>query len=229
MKKGALFIAFVVFLLVSVSLMFVSQLAKAQDDILGLPAGLSPEEVEKTQEKVEGKWDYLAREWKNIFLKNKFVSATDSFFTKISIVFRILFGMEYSMSLVLLIVIILWFYFLINLLQMHRYFSIFSGWVNYIISFGLVIIMAQVKVLEKIAQFFVWLILGIISSWWFSLIITAVLIVVLVILYKFNKSFAKQTAANRKRMKIEEEERKLERGAIVGESISKAVEDAGKE
>src|SRR3989338_3842042 len=102
MKKSALFIILVVFLLVSVSLILVLQTAKAQDDILGLPAGLSPEEVEKTQEKVEGKWDYLAREWKNIFLKNKFVSAIDSFFTKISIVFRILFGMEYSMSLVLL-------------------------------------------------------------------------------------------------------------------------------
>src|SRR3989338_6576000 len=117
MKKSALFSVFIIFLLVLASLILILHAAKAQENIPGLPSGLSPEEVEKTQENIEGKWDYLAREWKNILLKNKFVSAIDGFFTKISFVFRILFGMDYSMSLVLLIAIILWFYFLINLLQ----------------------------------------------------------------------------------------------------------------
>lgn len=223
-RISAIFIA----VLLIFSFFLALQTAKAQEQIPGLPSGLSPEEVEKTQEKIEGKWDYLSREWKNIFLKNKFVSAMDEFFTKISIVFQILFGMPYSLSLVLLIVIVLWFYFLINLLQIYRYFSIFSGWVNYVIAFGLTIIAAQTKVLEKIAQFFIWLMLGIISSWWFSLIIMAVLIIILIILYNLNKSFGKQIAANRKKMKIEEEERKLEKGAIVGEALSKAAEDIGK-
>ncbi|MBI2047196.1 hypothetical protein HYT26_03475 [Candidatus Pacearchaeota archaeon] len=228
-KKGLLAVLIAYFLFSLLISMFVFQIANVHaQEIPGLPAGLSPEEVEKTQEKVEGKWDYLAREWKNILLKNKFVSAIDSFFTKISFVFRILFGMEYSMSLVLLIVIILWFYFLINLLQIYRYVSIFSGWVNYVVAFGLVIIAAQTKVLEKIAKFVIWFILGIISSWWFSLIIMVVLIIILIILYKLNKSFAKQVAANRKKMKIEVEERKLEKGAVVGEALSKAAEDIGK-
>ena len=223
MKKISVLL--IICLLLAINL--VSQLAKAQDDILGLPAGLSPEEVEKTQEKVEGKWDYLAMEWKNIFLKNKFVSAIDSFFTKISIVFRILFGMEYSMSLVLLIVIILWFYFLINLSQILKYFSTFSGGTSYLMGLGLAVILAQTKLFEKIAQFFVWAIFGD-KPWWFSLIITILLIAVLVVLYKLNKSFAGQMAKRRKEMKKELEEIKLKRGTKAGESLGKAAEELGK-
>ena len=54
----------------------------------------------------EGKWDYLGREWKEILLKRKFVSAIDGFFTKISILFKILFGEPYSLSLPLFFVIV---------------------------------------------------------------------------------------------------------------------------
>jgi len=217
----------IIFLLVSVPLVLVLQSAKAQENIPGMPAGLSPEEVEKTQEKIEGKWDYLAMEWKNIFLKNKFVSAIDSFFTQISIVFRILFGMEYSLSLTLLIVIILWFYFLINIAKILTYFSTFSSSVSFVISLALAVILAQFKVYEKIAQFFIWLIFGD-KPWWLSLIITIILVVVLVLLYQLNKGFARQIAARRKAMKKEMEELKLKMGAKAGEALSKAAEELGK-
>ena len=228
-KKGLLAVLVVYFLLILLISMFVFQIVNvhAQEEIPGLPSGLSPEEVEKTQEKIEGKWDYLAREWKNIFLKNKFVSAIDSFFTKISIVFRILFGMDYSLSLTLLIVIIMWFYFFINIAKILTYFSTFSSSVSFVISLALAVILAQFKVYEKIAQFFIWLIFGD-KPWWLSLIITIVLIVVLVVLYQLNKGFAGQIAARRKAMKKEMEELKLKMGAKAGEALSEAAKELGK-
>ncbi len=53
------------------------------------------------------KWDYLGNEWKTIFLKNPVVAAFDSFFTQISIVFEVLFGVPYELSFALLGIFVL--------------------------------------------------------------------------------------------------------------------------
>src|SRR3989338_4755365 len=49
----------------------------------------------------EARAGYLKQEWTKLILKNKVLAALNSFFTKISIVFRVLFGMPYSISLTL--------------------------------------------------------------------------------------------------------------------------------
>jgi hypothetical protein len=101
-----------------ISLFLVLFLVFAINFIYSETLGGVEDKVEDANEKIEEysdqryweeKWDYLGKEWKAILLKNKGVATVDSFFRQISIVFFVLFALDYEMSLVLLGVIILWF------------------------------------------------------------------------------------------------------------------------
>lgn len=109
--------------------------------------------IEKSQDTQywEEKWDYLGNEWKSIFLKNPVVASFDSFFTKISIVFEVLFGVPYSLSLVLVGILFLWIFIFINLVPIINATGFFSKSLSYLVSFGLCIILAQFKTFEVIA------------------------------------------------------------------------------
>jgi hypothetical protein len=108
--------------------------------------------VEKSQDTQywEEKWDYLGNEWKAIFMKNSVVASLDSFFTKTSIVFEVLFGVPYSMSLVLLGIVLLWVFFLINISRIINASGLLSLGVSYLGGALILIIFAQLKVLESI-------------------------------------------------------------------------------
>lgn len=118
--------------------------------------------IEKSQDTQywEEKWDYLGNEWKNIFLKNQYVAAFDSFFTEISIVFQIVFGIPYSLSFLFLGVLILWIFIYFNLLKImsvlefstgSNSFSL-SGGISYLGSALICVIFAQFQVFEGIVK-----------------------------------------------------------------------------
>ena len=91
------------------------------------------------------KWDYLAEEWKTIFLQNPIISSIDAFLTKISIIFRILFGVEYSLSLIVLFIIPFWIYFFDLFRGILSSLKIFGGKGSQIlVSIGFTIMLAQV-------------------------------------------------------------------------------------
>ena len=127
----------------------------------GIPSILTPEETEKTiadlKNKSLTKWDYLGQNWQVMLLKNKVVASLDSFFTKISIIFVILFGMPYSLSITLLVIILLWIFFFFKFGEIFKDFSAFSEGTSWFIALGLTIILAQLQILKKITQFLGWL------------------------------------------------------------------------
>jgi hypothetical protein len=99
----------------------------------------------------EEKWDYLGNEWKNILLKNKVIFALDSFFTKISIVFHILFAQPYSMSLILLGIIFLWLFVFLDSGNLIRAWGIVGeGLFPYLASFVLAVAIAWTTAFENI-------------------------------------------------------------------------------
>jgi hypothetical protein len=190
-----------------------------------LPYGINPDEIENTKTNVESKWDYLSKEWKTVLLKNKYISAVDSFLQKISYIFVILFGQPYSLSLTLLLVIIFWLCFFFVFSVIFKNYSSFSPPIAYIISLILVVIAAQLKLWEKQATFFLWLIFGD-KPWWFSVIIIILLAAIFFLLFTYIKKFGKQISANRKKMKELEARLKMEVGAKSGEALTKAVSKA---
>ena len=176
------------------------------------------EKVEDIKEKLEeGKWDYLGKEWKEILLKNKFVSVIDSFFTKISIVFKILFGEPYSLSLTLFLVIILWFYFF------FKFSEIFTDYFNFsstaiVIGAAFTVVLAQFQVLRKIIEFFGWLVLSSESNIWRFLIMLGIF-GIMILLYYLSSHFGdvyKKGKEKKEKSKeeMEKSRAKVERGIL---------------
>ncbi|MCA9485664.1 MAG: hypothetical protein KC506_02370 [Nanoarchaeota archaeon] len=112
--------------------------------------------VETRQETVEQeRWKYLSEQWKELLLKNKFVSVIDGFFRKINFVFVVLFGQSYDLSITLFFVFLLWIFFAFNFWKALRDFSPLSSNVALAAGIGLTIILAQFGMLRWIAEFFV--------------------------------------------------------------------------
>lgn len=187
-------------------------------DLSGIEEGLesAEEKLDKAREFTEeDKWDYLSKEWKNILLKNKIVSVIDSFCKKINFVFVALFGEGYDLSLTLFFIIILWFYFFFKLSEILTDYSTFSSAVAAVIGFGLVLILAQLKVLRQIVELFGWFVFSQ-EAWWLRLIIFIVIVFILIFLYKLSsqvgQSFKEHSDESREEM--EKTEEKINRGII---------------
>ncbi len=183
------------------------------------------ENIEEDVEKIkETKWDYLGEEWKEILLKNKFVSFVDGFLKKISFVFVVLFGESYSLSLTLFLIICLWLYFFFKFTEIFRDYSSFSSSVAMGIGFCLTIVLAQLKVLKQIVEFFGWLVFSQEANW-LRFIIVLVIFLVMVILYKVTSGFGENFKKNKEQM--EKERAKVERGILHNfvDAIMKGLRD----
>ncbi|MBU2562610.1 MAG: hypothetical protein KKF68_03045 [Nanoarchaeota archaeon] len=204
MKKiGVLF--FVSLFLCSLFLNIIS----AQDDLQNVGENLEDrlDALKETEEKYgdedywKEKWDYLGSEWKTILLKNPFVSGVDSFFTKINIVFRVLFGMDYSLSLTLFAVFLLWLCVVFDVGSIINSWGIVKGVLAYLISTLLAIILAQVQVFKNIV-----ILLGRVAfspeHEWTRFLVIIVLFVFILLFHSILQAYSKYLEARRK--KIEE-------------------------
>lgn len=146
------------YLLIFLALAFISQLVLAEE-IPGLPGGLQPDDLEKIPQTIEQyqnitEWQLIGMRMQKSLLENSVVANIDLIFTKFTWLFRILFGMHYSLSITLLIVIALWVIFVLDFAPLLKNYSMFSDWTSYGISFGLAVILAQIKIFESIVNFF---------------------------------------------------------------------------
>ena len=145
MKKRLVFFSFII-------LFGFSYFAHAQFEGTGLEDaqnGSLVGGVQKIQQTVEERrWEYLSQQWKELLLKNRFISAFDSWLKKGDILFVILLGQHYSLSIQLFFVFILWVFFII------AFYKIFSGYAPYsqnvavIIAIAFGVVIAQFKLLE---------------------------------------------------------------------------------
>lgn len=224
MKKiGVLFIFLFVFLLC----LHVYSI-RAQDITEGLEG--AKEQLQEGTEKIEDikdtleekRWEYLGKEWKKILLENKFVSTMNSFLTKISIVFVIFFGEPYSLSFVLLGVIILWFYFFLKFSEILTDYSSFSSTTSMVIGFALTMVLAQFKILKKIIEFFGWLIFWKESNIW-RFVIVLVIFLLMIGLYYLSSYLGER----HKKQKEEEakQQEKIDRSFLrkIADMFSKAL------
>lgn len=114
--------------------------------------------IEEEGQKVERltkegfKWQELRKRWQEILKKNKYVAFIDGIFQKGNIVFVVLFGRDYSLSLTLFFLIILWFYFLSQFNKIFSTFSTFSSSTSFVIALGMTIILAQIKFFDWFSQ-----------------------------------------------------------------------------
>jgi uncharacterized membrane protein len=158
---------------------------------------------------------------------NPTIKAIDSFLQKMNFVFVILFGVDYSLSLSFLFVIILWVLFLFAYSTLFSEYASFSKGISFAISVIFVIIMAQLKWFVNMSNSIMLLFFGE-KPWWVKLAIgLAIIIIITVILILYIK-FGKYIKLARKKIKDEKKRIDIELGAKAGESLSKAMAKAGK-
>jgi len=177
--------------------------------------GITPESGIKLTEK----WDYLGKEWKTILMQNSIVKAIDSFLQKISIIFSVLFGVNYSLSLSLFLTVFLWvclFFLVFNILG----YTIFSKWVAVVISIGIAIGAAQIKLFQIPVNLIIGLFFGE-KPWWIKLIIGAAIVILILVVIVFIKTFGKKFAESKKKAEEEKSRIKLETGGKISEQLSK--------
>ncbi len=146
-----------IFLLFFVALFLIIIRSSAQD---ALPQGFDNLEddsvvqgVQKVQDFTEeDKWEYLAQEWKNLLLKNKYISEVDTFLRRFSFVFVFLFGQPYDFSASLFILVYLWLIILLIFFDVFVTYSAFSKGVSYVFAIALNVILAQVGIYRRLSD-----------------------------------------------------------------------------
>ena len=229
-------------IILAFGIFFIFQLNKFEDSLKEMPPPaetriqgeinpatgrpLEPEKLQNITEKLtdKEKRDYLFKEWETLLSKNKYLAPIDAFLKKMSFVFLILFGEPYSLSGILLMIIILWFYFFLKFSEILRDFSPLSSWVSIIIGLAIVFIMAHSGIFRSIAEFFVWLAFYKDYFWWkFAIFIGIVL--VLITIYKISSQFGKSLKEQRKKDKEEMERAELAAAARVAEGVMRGAAD----
>ncbi|OIO40975.1 hypothetical protein AUJ62_03615 [Candidatus Pacearchaeota archaeon CG1_02_32_21] len=214
MKKAKLF------LLILTALIFIFYLT----NIAGATDVLSPDKVvegvtgidsndispNSVQSSVEAKWLYLKEEWKKILFRNKLISGVDSILKKLNPVFVVLFKESYDLvSFKMWIIIILWFIsssISFDLVRLYGHLKI--GW-SILASLVISTILAQTYFLTLIYVLLVKL-AGYPEYWPVRLILWLVIIVVLFVVYYFEKSWTHFVRLSRKAQKHRLFERKYE-------------------
>lgn len=171
-----------VFIICVILLMFIIPLA-LQIVLAQIPGidTTSPEQIPEQLEQLKNQsaWAYLGQRFQVSLMKNPVIVGIDSFCQKISIVFRILFGMDYSLSVTLLFVIALWLLVFLDLGNILSSYSPFSSSASYGISLGIAIVFSQIQIFKIIVNFTGTLIYAREAGWARALLIFAVILLLI--------------------------------------------------
>jgi len=184
-------------------------------EVPGVPSHLTPEKLLEQQQRIEQyrnitEWQMLGVRFREAMLKNPVISGIDWFFTKISFIFRILFGMPYSLSITLLCVIALWFVFWVDAGNLIKSYSFLSNSSSLGISAALAIVLAQFKVFANIVNFAGTLIWAREAAWQRVLLVGAVIF--FFVLLHFISGIGSKYFKERKEEKEERREKGRKRG-----------------
>lgn len=188
MKLVSLWVAF--FVICSV---FVGMSVRA-DDLQNQVAGLE-QTAQSTQDIIDQqKFSYLSGQWKELFLKNKFVGSIDAFLHKINLIFVVLFARDYTFSLEMLFAFMFW---LFTLLSLPGYFFfIENSSLRYLAAVAGTVILAHVLIFNYLTTIAVKIVFY--KSTWYWSVLTFVFIIAIVAGYLYlNRYLSKYLQAAR--------------------------------
>ena len=191
--------AFVISLATLILLSFL--VSAAPSDIIEEKLGVNPADIPQTTEQI--KEDYLKQNWQEIITNNAVLGRINTFFTKISSIFQILFGQPYSLSPQLFFVILLWIYIITKIDSALNSFGMFNRAAQIVISIGSGIVLAQLNVFALIIAALAKIVFAP-EAWWVRIIAILISIVVLLFMhFIINKGIyaIKQTKAGKEAQK----------------------------
>ena len=182
-----------------------TSVASAQTGNIGEQIEDSVEGLENNITKIKefgekDKWDFIGSRWKEFLLKNKAIVGIDTFFTKINIVFVILFGMDWELSMQMFFAFLFWiftFFSCINYFSKTKFRQTALIW-----AFLTVLFLAVINLFEYFGEFGVWLVFYSGSFIW-KLFLFVFVIVLIISWFGLNKFIAKRMEKSMKRKKEE--------------------------
>jgi len=196
-------------LLLAFALLFPFVIAQDYPGQDNLPVNVS--DIEQTKKAIEEqKWDYLSNEWNKIVLNNPIIAKINEFLGTpvISFIFKLLFAQPYSLSLNLFWIIILWLYLAFGLRSYLNTLEVFDKSINWLISFGNIVILAHLGVLKWFVEWIGWLILSQTALWLRLLIILG--IIILVVFEKYIRIYIKAFKLKKTLKSVRKNKKKLE-------------------
>jgi hypothetical protein len=208
MRKLGMFVIFVVVLLIVVNV-------GAQFDTGGLEQGV--EGVKETAGNIKEytekeKWEYLSEQWKEILLKSEFISGLDAFLSKINIVFVVVLGQNYELSMLFFFSIIFWILAFFILASAFPQVLPTSKYIAVLVALITTIILGHVNVYEGLSLFTFKLLFfkGGVWSWIWFVIFLVLYVLVLTFVRKYIVSILKGIKERKKKGDLEHKVKKSE-------------------
>jgi hypothetical protein len=173
---------------------FLVSVVASISSVYALPALNSFEDkmvgVDKTKEQVEEEGlEYLSGKFQNLMLKNKVVEAVDGFFLDYPLVWRILFGIPYSLSFGFILVIILWIYFSFQFGRLIGATGFLTGPLQFLGGAIVSIVLAQAGFFRYLSLFLLNIVFGR-EYVWMRFLIGAIIIILFVLFRMLDKKLA---------------------------------------
>jgi hypothetical protein len=212
----------------------------AQDEnIPGMPLGLTPEKVEGYQQKIENPAegrDYLKQEWGKLVRNEnttigKYVHVIFEGYDKIAPyinpVFKVVLGIEPSLSWLFILAMALWIMFCTLLYRVLSGFSTFSDSTSLVIAFAAITIMSVVRIIKSLAEKIIDL-FGLLTSTTAQLIAITLIIILCITLTALGVNIQealKEWKKKRRQAKMEEEIELLKMQGKSQKEIEKIITD----
>lgn len=224
MKKSfPAFIALFIVIIFAVCL-----IAEAQE-IPGIQYQLNSESIEQAKSNGEIRVDHLKQEWQKILLNKKMVSVIDSLLQKLSPFFIALFNKPYELlSLSLWIIVILWVFFFFFFSEFLKDYSSFKPVISYSIGLIMSVVLAHINLLQKIADYLIFLVIAD-KPWWVKSLFIIAILGAMIGIYFVEKKYGKVIAENRKKMKLLQKEMEIASGVEASKNLSKALKEIANE
>ena len=187
-----------------------AQLAGVENQIQGAVDNLENNITKIKEFGEKDKWDFIGSQWKEFLLKNKAIAGVNTFFTKINIVFVVLFGMDWGLSMQILFAFLLWIFTLFSLI---KYILVDNKWLRLFYSFIGVLGLAQLHFFFYLSELAVMLVfLKTSSIWRITFIITPLVLIFL--WYKLNcfvSHVFEKRRENKRKERTNTNEKKIEK------------------
>lgn len=166
----------------------------------------------------ENSQDFLTGQWKEFLLKNKIVSGFNDFFEKIDIVFLILFGRHWEISLQMFFTFLIWLFTVLFLSKFMLFFE--SGIMRLFGGLLATIVLAQLKVFKFLGDF-------IFNAIYFKdgILWTGIAWTVTIVLFGLYLKLGKFISRMIEKKKEKDKKEKIELGEKKIEAITEGFED----
>ncbi|MEK6818399.1 MAG: hypothetical protein AABY10_00525 [Nanoarchaeota archaeon] len=177
-------------------------------NVFGNNVSINPENLPQDFETIQR--DYLQKEWEKKLAENKAIGPIHDFFTKISIVFKILIGYQYEISATFLLTLLLWIFTSYILYRIINSSEILKSWKAFFAALACSTILAQLKIQYYTAKYSLDLVFKK-QGWVYSIVLTIIVLGFFAVIYITSGMLARELKKKAEKKKNKEKDIELKK------------------